>query len=209
MYRCKLLLILMHIIALSIQSEENFAPVTAKVLCKTTKGEFVIDVHKGWAPIGANHFLYLVETGFYTDISFFRCVEGFLTQFGISDKEEMRHLQEELIPDDVNLNLGIEKNYVSFAGGGENTRSTQLFIAFEYLDFLGNEPWETPFGEVVEGQSTLDNLYKGYGEMSVFGSGPDQERVISEGNSYLREFFPEIDYLQSCAIIEEMTDEDL
>ena len=32
---------------------------------------------------------------------------------------------------------GIQKNFVSFAGGGPNTRSTQLFIAFEYLDFLG------------------------------------------------------------------------
>lgn len=116
--------------------------VTSKVVCDTTKGSITIDVHRGWAPIGADRFIDLVKDGFYTDIAFFRCVKQFLVQFGISDKENMKHWHNEEIKDDVNQHKGIQKNYVSFAGGGPNTRSTQLFIAFEYLDFLGKEPWE-------------------------------------------------------------------
>ena len=137
------------------------------VHCETTKGPLTIEVHKDWSPLGANRFIELVQDDFFTDIAFFRCVEGFLTQFGsshnnltlncwlltllrifcsISDNPEKKHWHNAVIPDDPNLHLGIKKHVISYAGGGANTRSTQLFIAFEDLDFLGKEPWETPFG---------------------------------------------------------------
>jgi cyclophilin family peptidyl-prolyl cis-trans isomerase len=114
---------------------------TSKVICNTTKGEFVIDVYRAWAPIGADRFIDLVKNNFYTDIAFFRCVEGFLTQFGISDKEDMQHWHNEnILDDDIKKKRNIHKNYISFAGTEENSRSTQLIIAFDYL--LGNEPWK-------------------------------------------------------------------
>ena len=133
-------------------------PPSAKVEFVTTKGTMIIAVHHNWSPRGADHFLELVKDGFYYDNAFYRCVEGFLTQFGLSDKKDKKHWHYEEIEDDPNLHLGIEKHFISFAGGGPNTRSSQLFIAFEFLDFLGNEPWETPFGEVIEGQEVLDKL---------------------------------------------------
>jgi cyclophilin family peptidyl-prolyl cis-trans isomerase len=117
-----------------------------RVHCTTTKGPLVIEVYRDWSPLGADRFLELVKDGFYTDIAFYRCVRGFLTQFGISEDKSKKHWHRNQIQDDPNLHLGIKKNYVSYAGGGPNTRSTQLFIAFEDLDFLGKEPWETPFG---------------------------------------------------------------
>jgi cyclophilin family peptidyl-prolyl cis-trans isomerase len=117
--------------------------------CETSKGPLRIEVHRDWAPLGADRFVELVQDDFFTDIAFFRCVKRFLTQFGISDNPDKKHWHNKNIPDDPNLNLGIQKNYVSFAGGGPNTRSTQIFIAFEYLDFLGKEPWETPFGKLT------------------------------------------------------------
>ena len=83
-----------------------------------------------------------------------------------------RHFEQ--IKDDPNLNLGIHKHYVSFAGGGPNTRSTQIFIAFEDLDFLGKEPWETPFGVVIKGGEVIDRLYKEYGDMPPFSKGYKQ-----------------------------------
>jgi cyclophilin family peptidyl-prolyl cis-trans isomerase len=119
-----------------------------RVKCMTTKGPLVIEVYRDWAPLGADRFLELVKDDFFTDIAFFRCVKRFLTQFGISDVQSKKHWHREEIPDDPNLNIGIKKNYLSYAGGGPNTRSTQLFIAFEDLDFLGKEPWETPFGKL-------------------------------------------------------------
>ena len=102
--------------------------------------------------------------------------------------------------------MGIQKNFLSFAGGGPNTRSTQLFIAFEYLDFLGKEPWETPFGVAVgaESQATLDALFKGYGEMVPFNKkGIDQQKIQNQGNKYVRDNFPKIDFLEQCRVVEE------
>ncbi len=117
-----------------------------QVHCETTKGPMKIEIYPEWSPIGAERFLALVADEFYTNIALFRCVKKFLVQFGISDNPIKKHWHGDNIPDDPNLHMGIKKNYLSFAGGGPNTRSTQLFIAFEDLEFLGNEPWETPFG---------------------------------------------------------------
>jgi cyclophilin family peptidyl-prolyl cis-trans isomerase len=177
---------------------------TVQVECKTTQGYIAMDIHRDWSPRGADRFLELVRDGFYTDIALYRAVEGFLVQFGISDKPEYQHWHEDNIPDDKNLNLGIKKNYISFAGGGPNTRSTQLFIAFEDLDFLGKEPWETPFGVVWYGQETLDNIYKGYGEMVPFGNGPDQQEIYRQGNDYIRENFPLIDFIERCEVLDDL-----
>ena len=173
----------------------------AFVQCRSTKGDFVIEVFQDWSPLGARRFLDLVEVGFFTDIGLFRCVDNFLTQFGISDNPDLKHWHEDNIPDDPNLNLGIKKYYVSYAGGGPNTRSTQIFIAFEDLDFLGREPWETPFGRIVEGFEVIDSLYTGYGDIAGFGTGPDQQRIYQEGNQYLRENFPALDYIESCEFV--------
>lgn len=120
---------------------------STKVLCETTKGPLQIAVYEEWSPVGASRFLELVEDGFYTNIALYRCVDRFLVQFGISEQTELKHWHRNRILDDPNLGIGIKKNYISFAGGGVNSRSTQLFIAFENLDFLGKEPWETPFGK--------------------------------------------------------------
>lgn len=114
--------------------------VTSKVICKTTRGKLIINVYRAWAPIGADHFIDLVKNNFYTDIAFFRCVEGLFTQFGISDKEVMLHWHNKNILDDVDKKIGVHKNYITFAGTGENTRCTQIIIAFDYL--LGKEPWK-------------------------------------------------------------------
>jgi hypothetical protein len=53
-----------------------------------------------------------------------------------------KHWHGKQIQDDPTLHKGIRKHYVSFAGGGPNSRSTQIFIAYKDLDFLGNAPWE-------------------------------------------------------------------
>lgn len=167
--------------------------------CETSKGSLVIEVIPQWSPLGAERFLELIDDNFYTNIALYRCVRRFLVQFGITDNQSKRHWHHQAIKDDPNLHLGIKKNYVSFAGGGPNTRTTQIFIAFEDLDFLGNEPWETPFGRVIKGQETLDHLYKGYGDIPPFGNGPDQSELFQEGNEYIHRMFPQVDFIHTCS----------
>jgi hypothetical protein len=57
-------------------------------------------------------------------------------------------------------------------------------------------------GQVIEGQSALDNFYKGYGDIPPFGKGPDQQEIYRQGNKYIRENFPLTDFIQSCQIID-------
>ena len=153
-----------------------------------------------WAPIGAAHFLELVADGFYEESALFRSVKGYLGQFGITDKSHLRHWHARTIPDDAHLGLEIKKYQLSYAAGGENHRSTQVFIAYDNIH-LGSSPWETPFAEVVRGRDVVDSFNTEYGEISSFaGNGPDQARVYMEGNSYLEEDFPNLDYILSCQI---------
>ena len=42
---------------------------------ETSKGDFVIEVHRDWAPLGADRFYNLVKSGFYDDVAFFRVYE--------------------------------------------------------------------------------------------------------------------------------------
>jgi cyclophilin family peptidyl-prolyl cis-trans isomerase len=127
-------------------------------------------------------------------------VSEFLIQFGISDQPTKKHWHHENILDDP-PNKPIRKHYVSYAGGGPNTRSTQLFIAYEDLDFLGKAPWEVPFGEVTSGGDVLELFYTGYGDIPPFGKGPDQGKIHNRGNTYIRTEFPLIDFINSCSIL--------
>ena len=54
----------------------------------------------------------------------------------------------------------------------------------------------------------LDNLYKGYGDISPFNKhGPDQQKIHNKGNTYLRETFPKMDYVKSCKIVDDLGDD--
>lgn len=104
------------------------------VKCHTTAAEgrpFIIEVKRDWAPLGADRFLKLVESGYFTDVPFFRVVPGFLTQFGITPDKALRKYWREQGPiqDDPSQHMQIKRGYLSFAGGGPNTRDMQLFIA--------------------------------------------------------------------------------
>src|SRR5580704_8748608 len=60
------------------------APAVFKAKFSTTKGDFVIEAHRDWSPNGADRFYNLVKMGFYDDTRFFRAVDGFMVQFGLS-----------------------------------------------------------------------------------------------------------------------------
>src|SRR5207248_10812316 len=62
------------------------APDVYKAKFTTTKGDFVIEVHRDWAPFGADRFYNLVKNGFYDDAAFFRVLPNFMAQFGINPK---------------------------------------------------------------------------------------------------------------------------
>ncbi len=56
----------------------------------TSKGPFVVEVNRAWAPNGADRFYNLVKNGFYDNVRFFRVISGFMVQFGINGDPESR-----------------------------------------------------------------------------------------------------------------------
>jgi peptidyl-prolyl cis-trans isomerase A (cyclophilin A) len=176
------------------------APAVFKVKFATTKGDFVIEVHRDWASHGADRFYNLVKLGYFDDAAFFRAIEGFMVQFGIHGSPQVSaKWRDANIPDDPAAGQSNKRGAATFATAGPNTRTTQLFINYgdnANLDGMGF----TPFGQVTEGMGVVDSLYKGYGEGAPGGRGPDQGRVQSEGNAYLRKDFPQLDYIKTARL---------
>lgn len=158
----------------------------------TTKGDFTIRVTRSWSPHGADRFYNLVRRRFYNGASFFRVLPGFVVQFGISPEPRIsRAWAHATIPDDPVLKSNL-RGYVSFATAGPNTRTTQVFINLGENAQLDSHGF-SPFGQVVEGMSTVDQLYSGYGEGAPQGEGPDQSLIGKYGKSYLEKHFPKLD----------------
>ena len=161
------------------------APNVYKAKFDTSKGTFVIEVHRAWAPNGADRFYNLVKNGFYNDARFFRVIDGFMVQFGISGSPDLSAVwREARIPDDP-VKKGNRRGTVAFAKPGRpDSRTTQLFINLDDnpgLDDLGF----SPIGRVVEGMKVVDRLFSGYGEKP---SG-EQARIRAEGNAFLEAIY--------------------
>lgn len=166
----------------------------------TTKGAIVIEVRRDWAPNGADRFYELVQDGYFTDVAFFRVVGGFMAQAGISGDPALNAVwREKRIPDDP-VKASNMRGTVTFATSGPDSRTTQFFINFSdnsRLDGMGF----APFGKVKD-MAPVDALYDGYGEGAPRGRGPSQAQMQTQGNSYLKESFPKLDYIKSARIIE-------
>lgn len=178
---------------------DQTAPDKFAVVLETTKGDIVIDVERAWAPKGADRFYSLVKAGYYTDVAFFRVIEGFMAQVGIHGEPAMNTIwRQRRIQDDPKGVKSNTRGLVSFATAGPNTRTVQFFINFgdnNRLDGMGF----TPFGKVRD-MKPVDALYSGYGEGAPRGKGPFQGRLQQEGNPYLKKEFPEMDYIKKARI---------
>jgi peptidyl-prolyl cis-trans isomerase A (cyclophilin A) len=169
------------------------APTIYRARFTTTKGDFVVEVHRDWAPHGADRFYNLVRIGFYDDTRFFRAIDGFMVQFGIhGDPKVAAAWQKATVTDDPNAH-GNVRGTISFAkSGAPDSATTQVFVNYGDNSRLDAMRF-APFGEVVSGLDALDALYKGYGEGAPAGQGPNQGRIQAGGNAYLDEGFPRLD----------------
>lgn len=183
--------------------------------CNTTKGVFNFRIHPSWCPLGAKQFLDMVDDKFFSypkeGVGLFRSIKDFLIQFGLSGNTTIQTIWDNKgwLKDDLNwLPLGptgrkingtsrYQKGYFSYAGGGKNSRGTQLILAFRDNDYLGGgSPWEVPFGQLFGDVSfkTLSKIYTGYGEKV------SQGKIRNRGNSYLKQEFPLLDYMTECHV---------
>ncbi len=176
------------------------APAAYKVKFDTSKGPFVIEVHRDWAPLGADRFYNLVKNGFYNDARFFRVITGFMVQFGINADPRLAAVWREAAINDDPVSKSNTRGMITFATRGPNTRTTQVFINYGNNARLDTGGF-APFGQVVSGMDVVDALYSGYGEGAPRGAGPEQSRLQSEGNAYLNKEFPKLDYIKTATIV--------
>jgi peptidyl-prolyl cis-trans isomerase A (cyclophilin A) len=177
------------------------APATFKAKFTTTKGEFLVEVTRAWAPLGADRFYNLVKNHFYDGAAFFRVLPGFVAQFGLSPKPEISRVWASATIKDDRVTQSNLAGFLTFATAGPNTRTTQLFINLadnQNLDGMGF----APFGKVTEGMDVVQQFYSGYGEGAPGGNGPNQSRITNEGKAYLDKSFPLLDSIKTAVIIQ-------
>jgi peptidyl-prolyl cis-trans isomerase A (cyclophilin A) len=176
------------------------APDVYNVNLDTSKGAVVIEVHRDWAPIGADHFYNLVKTGFFDNARFFRVVRNFVVQFGIAADPKVNQLWANAeLPDDP-VKEHNTRGTVTYATRGPNTRSTQLFINLKDNSRSLDGQGFAPFGKVTTGMDVVDNFYNSYGDMPPMGQGPDPQQIQARGNEYLESRFPRLDYIKKATI---------
>ena len=181
---------------------DSKSPDKFRVLFNTTKGPITIDVTRAWSPKGADRFHGLVAEGYFTNIAFFRVIEGFMAQFGIhADPKVNRIMMDANIQDDPVMTRNARGSITFAKTGLPNSRSVQFFINFEDNFGLDNQGF-SPFGKVSSGMEVVNSLYSGYGEGAPRGYGPDQGRIQAEGNSYLKDAFPLLDYIESAVVLD-------
>jgi peptidyl-prolyl cis-trans isomerase A (cyclophilin A) len=175
------------------------APPVYKARFETSKGAFVIEVRRDWAPNGADRFYNLVKNGFYDDTRFFRVVSGFMVQFGINGNPTIAAPWRTATIMDDSVKQSNKRGYITFATAGPNSRTSQVFINFADNSGLDRQGF-SPFGRVISGMNVVDSLFSDYGEGAPSGRGPEQGRIQREGNVYLKKEFPNLDYVKKATI---------
>lgn len=170
-------------------------PDTFKINFECSNGSFVMQCHKDWAPIGVEHFYNLLKLGFYDNARFFRVVPGFVVQFGMPGDPAMgAKYGEENIKDEP-VTKSNTPGMVTYAKtNAPNSRSTQLFINLgnnAQLDRMGF----APFAEILEGMDVVKKINAEYGEQ------PNQGLIRAQGNAYLEQAFPRLDYVKKITLI--------
>ena len=165
------------------------APARFQVSLETSAGHVLIDVHRRWAPIGADRFYSLVRGGYYNDARIYRVVEGFMAQFGLNGNPYVNQVwKSEFLVDDPVIETN-SRGRIAFAKGGRHSRTTEVFISYKDNKALDEEGF-SPFGEVIEGMDVVDAFYDGYGDGPPRGDGPYQAMAAARGNAYLDTEFP-------------------
>lgn len=169
------------------------APDSFRVTFETSRGPFVVQVNRAWAPRGADRFLELVKSNFFDEDRFFRVVPHFVAQFGLNDKPAINDAWDRKRIADDSVRHTNARGTLVFASEGPNSRSHQLYVNLADNGRLDNLGF-APIGEVVQGMSAVDSLYSGYGDK------PDQQFIQTLGNSYLARMFPKLDYIKTARV---------
>jgi len=171
------------------------APDVYEVTFDTTKGTFVLQVTRAWAPLGADRFYNLVRHHFYDGVVFFRVVPGFVVQFGLGPNPAVNKAWENAKIKDDPVSQSNAPGTITFATAGANTRTTQVFINLGNNAGLDQQGFAA-FGKVTSGMDVIQNFYSGYGDTTT----NDQGNITTGGKAYLDKTYPKLDAIKTARI---------
>jgi len=170
---------------------------------ETRREDVLITVREAKAPIGAQRFRELVNTGFYDGCALYRVVPGFIVQFGLSSNVSVqRHwdaigpIRDDTLIEYPDWNI---RGSVAFFTSGPSSRETEVIINYDDNHQLDDKGF-APFGRVVKGMPALSTIYSGYRER------PLASTIRLRGGAYMQSEFPRLSYIVSArqvAFVEE------
>ncbi len=177
------------------------APAEFTVKLETSKGDLVVKVVRDWAPKGADRFFSLVKNGFYDDCRFYRVLPKYIAQVGIHGDPKISQKWREAPIDDDPVKQKNTRGRVTFAKGGPNSRTTNLFINLKDNTSLDSQGF-VPIGELVDGMDIAEQLHSGYGDGAPKGRGPSQKKIYEDGNAWLQKDFKDLDFIKTAKVVE-------
>ena len=126
----------------------------------------------------------------------FRVVPGFVVQWGMSGDSQLtkKWMGAHILDDPVRESN--TRGRITFAATNRpNSRTTQVFINLADNSSLDGMRF-APFGEITSGMEVVERINAEYGEQ------PSQGYIAEQGNTYLKENFPNLDYIISLKIDE-------
>ncbi|PQJ80752.1 peptidylprolyl isomerase [Polaribacter porphyrae] len=181
---------------------EKQAPETFKARFETTQGNFDIEAVREWSPNGVDRLYQLIKNEYYQDVAIFRVVPNFVAQFGIHNDTLINNAWQKRGIKDEPVTEKNAKMTISFARGGVNTRSNQIFInlkdnyRLDKLAYSGVTGFPV-IAKVIKGEENVMKFYDGYGDKL----GRKQGEIAKGGNAYLKENYPKVDYIIKAYIL--------
>jgi cyclophilin family peptidyl-prolyl cis-trans isomerase len=169
------------------------APEVFRAKFTTTKGDFVIEVIRKWAPVAADRFYTLIKEDYYPGCPVYRVQPGFVVQWGISDSTRKSAKWNQEYLEDEPRTQSNTRGTVAFATSGPGSRTMQVFVNMGNNTPLNAQGF-TPFGRVVSGMEVLAKMHS-------YGDDVDQGRLMREGGTYVEMFFPKMDRIRATELL--------
>lgn len=177
------------------------APALSRLRFETTKGVFVLELHRAWGPIGADRVYNLARLGYYDDTRL-HCVRADIVHFGIHGDPAVNAVWSTAeLPDDPPRSTNRRGTFALAFPARPNSRTTQIYINKTDNPRSDADAF-TVLGTVVEGMSVVDSLYAGYGEGSGGGMRQGKQGPILEGgNAYMDRAYPRLDRIRRVTVV--------
>jgi peptidyl-prolyl cis-trans isomerase A (cyclophilin A) len=178
------------------------APEYFKARFETTQGNFDIEAKREWSPNGVDRLYQLIKHDFYTDIALYRVLPKFVVQFGIHNDSILNNRWSDVKLKDESVIKSNDSMTISFARGGKESRTTQIFInmknnpRLDKLDYGGVKGFPV-IATIINGMETVQKFYANYGPKPA----KEQGQIYTKGNTYLKEKYPKLDYITKAYII--------